>query len=76
MNFNAYLQFLNVHHHNFFRLWAWETALNPNAKQGTIRYDPMPYRRSGPGLQRASTMCAERGEQQVSARDIGTLGAG
>ena len=50
MNFNAYLQFLNVHHHNFFRLWAWETALNPNAQQGTIRYDPMPYRRSGPGV--------------------------
>ena len=49
MDFAAYLAFMKQHNHNFFRLWAWESAFNPNAKQGTIRYDPMPYQRPGPG---------------------------
>jgi hypothetical protein len=48
MNFNVYLEFLQQHHHNFFRLWAWESAMNPGAKQGTIYYDPMPFERPGP----------------------------
>ena len=48
MDFDAYLAFLKRHNHNFFRLWAWESSFNPNAKQGTIRYDPMPYQRPGP----------------------------
>ncbi|MCX5643116.1 MAG: DUF6298 domain-containing protein [Phycisphaerae bacterium] len=50
MDFDVYLAFLRGHHHNFFRLWVWESSLNPNAKQGTITYDPMPYQRPGPGL--------------------------
>ncbi len=50
LDFNGYLAFLKRHHHNFFRLWAWESAFNPNAQQGTITYDPMPYQRPGPGL--------------------------
>jgi hypothetical protein len=50
LDFDAYLAFLKRHHHNFFRLWAWESSFNPKAKQGTIRYDPMPYPRPGPGL--------------------------
>jgi len=50
MDFSAYLAFLRQHNHNFFRLWAWESSFNPNAKQGTIYYDPMPYQRPGPGL--------------------------
>jgi hypothetical protein len=49
MDFPAYLAFMKQHNHNFFRLWAWESAFNPNAKQGTIRYVPMPYERTGPG---------------------------
>src|SRR5262249_27310410 len=49
MDFNAYLAFLNQHQHNFFRLWVWETAMNRSAKQSTIRYEPMPYERPGPG---------------------------
>jgi hypothetical protein len=49
MDFAAYLAFLEQHHHNFFRLWVWEAAMNPGAKQGTIFYDPMPYQRPGPG---------------------------
>ena len=50
MNFARYLGFLKQHHHNFFRLWAWESALNLNAKQSNIRYEPMPYERPGPGI--------------------------
>ena len=50
MDFAAYLAFLKGHHHNFFRLWAWESALNHNAKQSTIEYSPLPYERTGPGL--------------------------
>jgi hypothetical protein len=50
LDFDAYLAFLQQHHHNFFRLWVWESPFNPKAEQGTIRYDPMPYQRPGPGL--------------------------
>jgi hypothetical protein len=49
MDFPAYLAFMQRHHHNFFRLWAWETSFNPNAKQSTISYDPMLYQRPGSG---------------------------
>ena len=49
MDFAAYLAFLQRHHHNFFRLWAWEASFNPDAKQGTTFYDPMPCQRPGPG---------------------------
>jgi len=50
MDFKAYLAFLERHHHNCFRLWAWETAMNPGARQGTIYYDPQQYQRTGPGM--------------------------
>jgi len=49
MDFNAYLAFLKAHNHDFVRLWACESALNPNAKQSATAYDPMPYERPGPG---------------------------
>jgi hypothetical protein len=49
MDFAAYLAFLRRHNHNCFRMWAWETCFNPKVRQGTIRYDPMPYQRPGPG---------------------------
>jgi hypothetical protein len=52
MDFEAYLSFLKAHNHNFFRLWAWESAFNADAKQGTTTYDPMPYQRPGPGTAR------------------------
>jgi hypothetical protein len=48
-DFAAYLAFLEAHHHNCFRLWAWESAYNPHPAQSTTRYEPMPYRRTGPG---------------------------
>ncbi len=52
MDFDAYLTFLKAHNHNVFRLWTWESAYNPGAKQGTTTYDPMPYQRPGPGTAR------------------------
>jgi hypothetical protein len=48
-DFEAYVAFLKRHNHNFFRLWAWESPFNPNPKQSTTTYRPMPYRRTGPG---------------------------
>jgi len=50
LDFGAYLDFLQQHNHNFFRLWVWESSFNPKAKQGTVTYGPMPYQRPGPGL--------------------------
>src|SRR5689334_18283440 len=47
--YESYLSFLQRHHHNFFRLWVWESAWNPNARQSTATYDLMPYERSGSG---------------------------
>jgi hypothetical protein len=48
-DFPAYLAFLKEHHHNFFRLWAWESPFNPGALQSTTTYAPLPYQRPGPG---------------------------
>ena len=50
MDFGSYPDFLKRHNHNFFRLWAWESSMNPNARQGTTYYDPLPFARSGPGV--------------------------
>jgi hypothetical protein len=51
-DYNAYLNFLQAHHHNFFRLWRWEapkwTDVQP---QGVVKYcRPHPWIRSGPGM--------------------------
>lgn len=50
-DFKAYLDFLQQHHHNCFRLWPWENAASFNSS-GAITYvqEPMPYWRPGPGL--------------------------
>src|ERR1051326_9335044 len=47
LDVQAYLAFLQRHHHNFFRLWVWETAMNKGAQQSTIYYEPLPYQRPG-----------------------------
>ena len=49
MDFKTYLAFLTAHNHNFFRLWTWESSLNPTARQSATSYDPLPYERVGPG---------------------------
>lgn len=48
-DYNAYLDFLQAHNHNFIRLWTLETAAN-HLKDGTWSWvDPVAYLRTGPG---------------------------
>lgn len=56
-DFDAYLDFLSRHHHNFIRLWAWSSTLWDTrsalewVEQGAIYHvAPQPWRRTGPGL--------------------------
>src|ERR1700722_1551908 len=53
-DFNAYLDFLVAHHHNFFRLWRWEAPKwGDDQPTGAIKYcQPHPWVRSGPGMAR------------------------
>lgn len=53
-DFDAYLDFLAAHHHNFFRLWRWEAPKWADVQPaGAIKYcQPHPWVRSGPGLAR------------------------
>jgi hypothetical protein len=50
-DYPAYLDFLVAHHHNFFRLWAWEQTKyavwdgSPN-----FTFAQSPYQRTGPGV--------------------------
>ena len=50
-DYNAYLDFLQAHHHNFFRLWRWEAPKWTDAQpQGMVKYcRPHPWLRTGPG---------------------------
>lgn len=48
--YQAYLEFLQQHNHNFFRLWAWEQAKWTAELPGEFWNAPMPYARTGPGL--------------------------
>lgn len=45
----AYLDFLETHHHNFIRLWAWEQAKWAPWTTSDIWFVPLPYQRPGPG---------------------------
>jgi hypothetical protein len=50
-DYDAYLDFLERHGHNFARLWAWEQAqwMQFVDKEVPVRYKPNPYQRTGPG---------------------------
>jgi uncharacterized protein YjdB len=48
-NYSAYLDFLNSHGHNFFRLWAWDQAKWTAEISSAYWFSPGPYLRSGPG---------------------------
>ncbi len=54
-DFERYLDFLEAHHHNFIRLWAWattrwDTRSNGKLGKGTIQFAaPLAYARTGPG---------------------------
>jgi hypothetical protein len=51
-DYDAYLDFLEGHNHNFFRLWRWEvTKWTDNYTDGLVKYcRPHPWLRTGPGL--------------------------
>ena len=51
-DYDAYLDLLSKHNHNFFRLWRWEAPKWTDAQpSGVIKHCvPHPWRRSGPGL--------------------------
>jgi hypothetical protein len=54
-DFNRYLDFLERHHHNFIRLWAWDSTTwdtRANQRLGkTFVHEvaPLPWLRTGPG---------------------------
>jgi hypothetical protein len=51
-DFDAYLDFLVQHNHNFIRLWRWE-APRYRYGQGAVSFcEPHPWLRTGPGLAR------------------------
>jgi len=50
-DFEAYLDFLERHHHKFIRLWHWELPQWTATSDGHRRYcAPYPWPRTGPGL--------------------------
>lgn len=52
-DWNAYLESLVAHHHNFVRLWRWELTAWDTQQDGQPRRDysaPHPWPRTGPGL--------------------------
>jgi hypothetical protein len=51
-DFDGYLDFLQKHNHNFFRLWRWEVPKWTDAQpQGVVKYcQPHPWQRTGPGM--------------------------
>jgi uncharacterized protein DUF6298/collagenase-like protein with putative collagen-binding domain len=54
-DFDAYLDFLERHHHNFIRLWAWDSTVWDTRANGRLGKDfvhhvaPLPWLRTGPG---------------------------
>ncbi len=54
-NWEAYLGFLERHHHNFVRLWAWDSTTWDTRANGALGKDfihkaaPLPWTRAGPG---------------------------
>lgn len=48
-DYTAYLDFLEAHNHNFFRLWTWEQAKWVVEWGSPYYFAPMPFQRTGPG---------------------------
>jgi hypothetical protein len=48
-DYTRYLDFLQRHNHNFFRLWTLEQGNWVTDATGNYWFDPMPYQRTGPG---------------------------
>jgi hypothetical protein len=51
LDYSWYLDFLERHHHNFFRLWRWEAPKWFDDEPLGVKYArPHPWLRSGPGV--------------------------
>lgn len=56
LDFDAYLNFLERHGHNFIRLWAWDSTVWDTRANGRLGKDfvhsvaPLPWLRTGPGM--------------------------
>ena len=48
-DYHAYLDFLEAHNHNFFRLWYQEQTCWIHATERRVYWSPHPYQRTGPG---------------------------
>jgi hypothetical protein len=50
-NYDAYLDFLVAHRHNFFRLWTWEQphSADDDDRAHPFFFSPFPWLRTGPG---------------------------
>lgn len=49
IDFDAYLDFLVAHNHNFFRGWVWDLAYSVQGfNGGPFRWSPFPWQRTGP----------------------------
>ncbi|MFV0267650.1 MAG: DUF6298 domain-containing protein [Draconibacterium sp.] len=49
-DWTGYLDFMEMHSHNFMRFWVWEHPERQAWTQTLINIDPMPYKRTGPGF--------------------------
>lgn len=49
-DYDAYLQFLTDHGHNFIRLWRWEHVKSQPVSTNHMCMAPQPWARSGPGM--------------------------
>jgi hypothetical protein len=51
LDFHRYLDLLESHHHDFFRLWRWESPKwHDDEPKGVAYAQPHPWLRTGPGL--------------------------
>jgi hypothetical protein len=51
LNYQRFLDFLESHHHNFFRLWRWEAPMwHDDEPVGVKHASPHPWLRTGPGM--------------------------
>jgi Family of unknown function (DUF6298) len=48
-DYHMYLDFLEAHNHNFFRLWYQEQACWIHDEDRAVFWDPLPFKRTGPG---------------------------
>jgi len=48
-DYERFLSFLERHHHNFFRLWAWEAPYWVLPDSRRVALSPLPFARTGPG---------------------------